>query len=259
MRNKFWKWTKNKTTGKRILRLDGVIDDWKISDGDSLTTPKEFRDELNSCDGDIEIYIRSPGGNIFSAAEIYSMLKEYKGNITAKIPSFAASAATVVMCACDVVEVGELAMLCIHNPFLECFCGNEQDLEEGIEFLRELKENIVNIYRQKTGLSRNKISELMDAETYMNAYKAIELNFADKLMGDTGDTQEELSPQMYSIKPNINLLFRAYQLANKEKEKSIVGNPYKRLMLGCDNDLFYKAAEGANYYSVKGACHDYGY
>lgn len=237
MRNKFWKWTKNETTGKRILRLDGVIDDWKVADSDLLTTPQEFRDELNSCDGDIEIYIRSPGGNIFSAAEIYSMLMEYKGNITAKIPSFAASAATVIMSACDIVEVGELAMLCIHNPFLECFCGNEQDLEEGIKFLRELKENIISIYCQKTGLSRNKISELMDAETYMNARKAIELHFADKLMGDS---HEDLIPQMFSVKPNINLLFRAYQ-QSKNKVQSVVKNPYKRIELGSDYDLLRMA------------------
>lgn len=256
MKKKFWKWTKNKNTGKRILRLDGVIDDWKFSDDDSLTTPKEFREELNAGTGDIELYINSPGGNIFAAAEIYSMLKEYDGgHIVAKVPAFAASAATVVMCASDVVEVGELAMLCIHNPFLECFCGNEQDLEEGIKFLRELKESIAAIYRQKTGLSRDKISELMDAESYINSKKALELHFADKLMGDT---QEELSPQIYQSKPNVNLLFRAYQMKSAEKTKSIVGDPYKRILLGSDHELHAKAVEGANYYSVKGAYHDYG-
>ena len=128
MKTKFWSWSKNEDSDERILRLDGVIHDWtwfdEFLDDGEINTPKEFREELNVMAGDIELYINSPGGNIFSAAEIYTMLKEYKGGkITVKIPSFAASAATIIAMAGDTIEVSPLAVLCIHNPFLDWVSG----------------------------------------------------------------------------------------------------------------------------------------
>lgn len=224
---KFWKWTKD--LAKNVLRIDGVISDWKVDDDDSLTTPKEFRNELNSCKGNIELIINSPGGNVFSAAEIYSMLKEYdKGEITAKIPAFCASAASVIAMAAKTIEISPLAFLCIHNPFVDVAFGTEKDLSDGAKFLHDLKENIINVYQQKTGLPREKISALMDAETYMNAQKAIELHFADKLMFSD---EEGTTAQMYSPRRDVNLLFKIYQSSN-DVEKSITKDPRRRLILG---------------------------
>ena len=228
MKKKFWKWVKDSAAKKNILRLDGLIDDWKIDSEDSLTTPKEFREELNSCKGDIEVYINSPGGNVFAAAEIFSMLKEYRGGrITAKIPAFCASAATIIAMASETIEISPLAFMMIHDPFVDCF-GTEKDLMEGAKFLRDLKANIIEIYRQKTGLSRDKISDLMDAETYMNAEKAIELGFADKFM-----FEEKMTARMYSASRNEPLLFKIYRASSSEA-KSIRKDPRRRLIVGCN-------------------------
>ena len=179
--NRFWNWVRN-DANERTLRLEGSIDTdgfW----GDSVT-PQSFREELESETGDITVWINSPGGDVFAAAEIYTMLKEYgskHGRVTVKIDAIAASAASVVAMAGDRVLMSPVAMLMIHDP-MTFVAGNAQDMEKAIITLNEVKESIITAYRARTGLSRNKISELMSNETWMSAKKAVELGFADEVL-----------------------------------------------------------------------------
>ena len=178
MKRKFWNWVRNEGE-KRILLLDGEISDetwW----GDEVT-PQMFRSELNAAEGDIDLWINSPGGDCYAAAQIYNMLMEYKGNVNVKIDGIAASAASVVAMAGSTVEISPLGMLMIHNP-MTISIGDTHEMERTITFLAEIKESIINAYELKTGLSRAKISRLMDAETWMNAKKAVELGFADSVL-----------------------------------------------------------------------------
>jgi len=179
--NKFWKFkqVKNQGVNTSELYLTEYIAQESWFDDD--VTPKQFKDELAKCTGDLTVYINSPGGDCFAAAEIYTALMEYDGKITVKIESLAASAASVVAMAADVVEMSPTAMMMIHNPTVYLY-GEVCDLEQGIEFLSEVKESIVNAYQLKTKLSRGKISKLMDAETWMSAKKAQDLGFADKML-----------------------------------------------------------------------------
>ncbi len=178
MKRKFWNWVRNEGE-KRVLLLDGEISDetwW----GDEVT-PQIFRSELNAAEGDIDLWINSPGGDCYAAAQIYNMLMEYKGNVAVKIDGIAASAASVVAMAGSSVEISLLGMLMIHNP-MTVSIGDTHEMERTITFLAEIKESIINAYELKTGLSRAKISRLMDAETWMNAKKAVELGFADSVL-----------------------------------------------------------------------------
>ena len=178
MKRKFWNWLRNEGE-KRVLLLDGEISDetwW----GDEVT-PQMFRSELNAAEGDIDLWINSPGGDCYAAAQIYNMLMEYKGNVAVKIDGIAASAASVVAMAGSTVEISPLGMLMIHNP-MTISIGDTHEMERTITFLSEIKESIINAYELKTGLSRAKISRLMDAETWMNAKKAVELGFADSVL-----------------------------------------------------------------------------
>ena len=187
MRRKFWNWVRNEGE-KRVLLLDGEISDetwW----GDEVT-PQMFRSELNAAEGDIDLWINSPGGDCYAAAQIYNMLMEYKGNVNVKIDGIAASAASVVAMAGSTVEISPLGMLMIHNP-MTVSIGDTHEMERTITFLSEIKESIINAYEIKTGLSRAKISRLMDAETWMNAKKAVELGFADSVL--YGDVQRPLT------------------------------------------------------------------
>ena len=139
---KFWNWIKN-SDDTRILRLEGPIDEESFW-GDEIT-PQMFRDELESGEGDVTVWINSPGGNVFAAAEIYTMLKDYKGSITVKIDAIAASAASVVAMAGDTVQMSPVAMLMIHDPSTVAM-GNTKDMEKAIEVLTEVKESIINAY-----------------------------------------------------------------------------------------------------------------
>lgn len=178
---KFWNWIKNENTAERILTLDGVIAEESWFDDD--ITPKAFKAELHAGEGDIVIWLNSPGGDCVAASQIYAMLMDYKGKITVKIDGIAASAASVIAMAGTTVEMAPTALMMIHNP-LTVAIGDSEEMQKAISMLTEVKESIINAYEIKTGQSRTKLSHMMDAETWLNANKAIELGFADQLMED---------------------------------------------------------------------------
>ena len=175
---KFWNWVHD-DSGGRVLRLEGPIDSDSFW-GDEIT-PQMFRDELYAEEGDITLWINSPGGNVFAAAEIYTMIRDYPGSVTVRIASIAASAASVVAMAGNLVQMSPTALLMIHDPSTIAM-GNAKDMEKAITTLNEVKESIINAYAAKTGLSRNRISKLMSDETWLNAKKAVELGFADEIL-----------------------------------------------------------------------------
>ena len=177
---KFWNWIHD-DSGGRVLRLEGPIDSESFW-GDEIT-PQSFRDELYAEEGDITLWLNSPGGNVFAAAEIYTMIRDYPHNVTVRIASIAASAASVIAMAGNTVQMSPTALLFVHDPSTIAM-GNAKDMEKAIATLNEVKESIINAYAAKTGLSRNRISKLMSDETWINAKKAVELGFADEILFD---------------------------------------------------------------------------
>ena len=189
MKNKkFWTW-KNQAgeESERVLELYGTIAEESWFDDD--VTPQMFRDELFAGSGDVVIWLNSPGGDCIAASQIYSMLMDYKGNVTVKIDGIAASAASVITMAGTRVLMAPTALMMIHNPATMAF-GDYEDMQKAIDMLNEVKESIINAYEIRTGLSRTKLSHLMDEETWMNANKAIELGFADDTLKDEKLTAE---------------------------------------------------------------------
>lgn len=206
---KFWKWTRNEDTGERELRLDGVIVDddflaW-LTDGVSA---KAFRQELNSADGDITVRINSEGGDCFAAAAIYTALKDYGGKVTVKIDGLAASAASVVAMAGDVIEISPVGMMMIHNPWLYTQ-GDADEMRAAAKFLDDVKETIINAYEAKTKLPRDEISRLMNDETWLHAKKAVELGFADKILFAENQTADDLQANMSSRRQVMNCMANA--------------------------------------------------
>ncbi|AHM55835.1 peptidase S14, ClpP [Peptoclostridium acidaminophilum DSM 3953] len=178
---KFWNWARDEDPGVRTLYLDGVIAEESWFDDD--VTPKAFKAELTAGEGDIVIWLNSPGGDCVAASQIYSMLMDYKGKVTVKIDGIAASAASVIAMAGTTVLMAPTALMMIHNP-LTVAIGDSEEMQKAIAMLSEVKESIINAYEIKTGQSRTKLSHLMDAETWLNANKAIELGFADGILED---------------------------------------------------------------------------
>lgn len=187
--NKFWRWkvhnkvpdpdNPDETVEERTLLLDGAIASESWFDDD--ITPALFRDELTSGKGDITVWINSPGGDCFAAAQIYNMLRDYKGKVTVKIDGIAASAASVIAMAGDNVLVSPVSMIMIHNPATVAM-GDHTEMQKAIEMLDSVKDSIIDAYALKTGLSRNKLSQLMDNETWMDSTEAVKLGFADSVI-----------------------------------------------------------------------------
>lgn len=180
---KFWNWARDADeSGGRVLYFDGEISDetwW----GDEIT-PAMFKSELFSDKGDITIWLNSPGGDCIAASQIYAMLMDYPHNVTVKIDGIAASAASVIAMAGTKVLMAPTALMMVHNP-LTIAIGDTDEMQKAISMLDEVKESIINAYQVKTNQSRAKISHWMDAETWMNANKAIELGFADGVLEDS--------------------------------------------------------------------------
>ena len=214
---KFWNW-KNQTetnsetqeqTQERTLFLNGTIAEESWFDDD--VTPQLFKDELMSGSGNITVWINSPGGDCVAAAQIYNMLMDYKGDVTVKIDGIAASAASVIAMAGTKVLVSPVSMLMIHNPMTAAF-GNSEEMQKAIEMLGSVKDSIINAYEIKTGLSRAKLSHLMDAETWMDANKAVELGFADEIMQRSTETENTAAP-------TVSMLYSKANVVNSLMEK----------------------------------------
>lgn len=172
--------------------MNGTIADESWYDDD--VTPQLFKNDLYAESGDVTVWLNSPGGDCVAAAQIYNMLKEYPGNVTVKIDGIAASAASLIAMAGNEVLMSPVSMMMIHNPLTMAF-GNADEMKKTAEMLDEVKDSIINAYELKTGLSRSKLSHLMDNETWMNAVKAVELGFADGILYRDSDKDDEKSEE----------------------------------------------------------------
>lgn len=160
----------------RVLRINGVIAEESWFDDD--ITPALFASELATGSGDVTVWINSPGGDVVAAAQIYNMLLDYPGHVRVCVDGIAASAASVIAMAGDVVAMSPVSMLMIHNP-ATLAVGDADELGRAIDMLASVKESIINAYELKTGMSRAKLARLMDQETWMDARAAIAMGFAD--------------------------------------------------------------------------------
>ncbi len=227
--NKFWNWVRNEDN--RTLYLNGTIAEESWFDDD--VTPAAFKAELLSGEGDITVWINSPGGDCVAASQIYSMLMDYKGAVTVKIDGIAASAASVIAMAGTTVLMAPTALMMVHNP-LTVAMGDSEEMKKAIALLDEVKESIINAYEIKTGLSRARLSHLMDAETWLSAHKAVELGFADDLLFQTAGDPAPPQPESFAFSRRTvtnRLLNKLPLAAGKTKQKQPAEPLYERLNL----------------------------
>lgn len=219
---KFWKWINQAEAEERVLELNGTIAEESWFDDD--VTPRMFKDELYSGNGPITVWINSPGGDCIAASQIYSMLMDYKGEVTVKIDGIAASAASVIAMAGTKVVIAPTALIMIHNPSTSAN-GDHRDMSKTIEVLNEVKESIINAYEIKTGLSRAVLSHMMDAVTWMNANKAIELGFADEILEDEKKANSsksfEFQEHLFATKLFNKIINKEVDAKPKQKGRNI--------------------------------------
>jgi len=177
--NKFWAWVQKEDSGERTLYLEGVIAEESWFEDD--VTPAAFKADLFAGDGPITLHINSPGGDCIAASQIYTMLMDYPHDVNVRIDGIAASAASVIAMAGTKVCMSPTSLMMLHNPFTVAL-GDSEEMRKAIQLLDEVKESIINAYEIKTGLSRARLSQMMDSETWMNAVKAKELGFCDEVL-----------------------------------------------------------------------------
>ena len=233
-KKRFWEWKNQADEGsERVLELYGTIAETSWFDDD--VTPQMFHDELFAGKGPVTVWLNSPGGDCIAASQIYTMLMDYKDDVTIKIDGIAASAASVIAMAGTRVLMAPTALMMIHNPMTMAY-GNQADMEKAIEMLDEVKESIMNAYEIKTSLSRAKLSHLMDSETWMNANKAVELGFADGILTrDEPNEAPAADSLMYSEAQVVNSLMgriaEKCRIAPKTEYKTKAEDLFSRLDL----------------------------
>ena len=222
---KFWNVTRNEEEKSAELILYGSIghdEDWDdISD-------KAFKQDIENL-GNVEnitLHINSPGGSVFSAVAIANTLKNHKAKVTANIDGLAASAATIITSACDIVRMPKNALFMIHNPITFAY-GNNQEMQKTLDMLDKVKNSIIETYLNKTKTDKETLSQLMDNETWMSAEEAKEHGFVDEIL------DENVEKEVIKNKLIINNMafditkfrnFKAGGKANKIQNPIVINN-----------------------------------
>lgn len=179
--NKYW--VLNKTgSSSAELTLYGEISD-KEWWGDEVT-PQQLSSDLKAL-GDnvskINVRLNSPGGNVFAGLAIRSLLKSHKAHITVYVDGWAASIASIIAMAGDKIVMAKGSMMMIHNPMTTVRGGNSKQFREVADWLDQIRDSMVTVYKDRTGQAANRIIEMMDAETWMSAEEAVDKGFADQV------------------------------------------------------------------------------
>jgi ATP-dependent Clp protease protease subunit len=186
------------------MELYGYISEYSWFDDD--ITPKMFKDDLYKFgnNGPITIRMNSYGGDVIAASVMRSIIQDYPGKVTVRIDGIAASAATVVATAGDVVKIQDTAYYMIHDPMVVFFLAilNVDDLSRLLSEMKAVKSGIMNAYQAKTGLSDSRISKMMTDETWMSANEAVSLGFADEIF--TGGNKKKATAQ--PVKQNVAMV-----------------------------------------------------
>ena len=215
---KFWKWSNSVSSNNQELILDGPIasDTWW---GDEVT-PDLFREELKQHAGDLTVVINSPGGDVFAGLAIYNALVNHNGNVTVRVDGLAASIASVIAMAGDKIIMSPGSMIMIHRPSV-CAMGTVDDMEKAKDVLTKIEEGITPIYAKRTGLDEDKIAELLEAETWMLADKAVELGFADEV-SEAPEKQKQDDGVQNAMGMNFAFSMSAVKQADAKPMQSLV-------------------------------------
>ena len=185
--SKFWKLKNLVDSSGSTLILDGPIssETWW---GDEVT-PQLFRDELKKITSNkLTVQINSPGGDVWAGVSIYDALKDLDAEVTVKVSGLAASIASVIAMAGDKIIMTPGSTMMIHRASMIAM-GNTDDMQKAIEMLKTVEEGIENIYVDRTGQTKEAVKDMMEAETWMSAEKAVELGFADEVLTQVKDEE----------------------------------------------------------------------
>ena len=138
---------------------------------------EEIKEFKNS---DINLHINCVGGDVFDGMAIYNILKKRTANTTVYIEGIAASMGSVIALAADTVVMAENSLFMIHNAWGGAN-GEAKDMKKTAALLDKISGEIADIYVKKTKLPYDKVKDMMDEETWLNADEALDLGFVDSI------------------------------------------------------------------------------
>lgn len=165
---------------------------------ESETSAQHFREVLAQYPNatEIEIYINSLGGDVVEGTAIYNQLRRHPAHKTVYVDGFAASIASVIAMAGDEVVMPANTLMMVHNMSMHVW-GNPSQLRKAADDLDVINTTGREAYLIKAGdkLTREKLTEMMNAETWLPARECVELGLADRLAEETAEEGGEAAPQ----------------------------------------------------------------
>lgn len=188
---KFWTMNKSETqmNSAEVLIYGTIGSSW----WEESVSASQFAKDLKALGNDIDeitVRINSTGGSVYDGLSIRSQLRSHKAVVTVIVDGLAASIASIIAMGADKIIMAKGSNMMIHNPMASAF-GEAKDLRNTADFLDKIRESLVSVYEDKTGLSSEELIDLLDAETWMSAEEAVEKGFADEVEG-----QLEVSAKM---------------------------------------------------------------
>lgn len=185
------------------IYIEGEIVGQKWSDSD--TSAKSFRDGLKELGNvkSLNVHVNSPGGSVFDGIAIYNMLKQHSAKVNIYVDGLAASIASVIAMSGDTIFMPSNSMMMIHQPWSFAM-GNAKEMRKMAETLDSIAQSSIVTYLGKTGdkLTKDKLVEMMDEETWLTADEALEYGFADEVL-DPVEIAASISPDLFKQFSNV--------------------------------------------------------
>lgn len=214
-RNKtIWNIVKNDDKNAELMLYGDIAESFW---GDTISA-KEVTEYLADLDVEnINVYINSNGGVVDTAIAINNALRRHKAKVTVNIDGIAASAATLITCAGDTVRMPKNALFMIHNPSTIAM-GDSEEMRKQADVLEKYKNSITETYLQKVNIDKEKLSELMDSESWLSAEEALKYGFIDEII-ENADIQVVENKVISN-----NMVFNMAEFKNFNVDKNIKNN-----------------------------------
>ncbi len=197
------------------IRKKDWIDNW-FGTGDDKTDALTLKDALAQIDTPVlTVRINSYGGSVSEGLAVYNLLSDFKGHLRTVVDGFACSAASVIFMAGKERIVPESGLLMIHNAWSWAE-GDSNAMKKAAEDLEKQTQPSVNIYVSKTGLSEEKVKEMMDHETWITSKEAFELGFATSLEKNDSAKQSLESNYVFNLVQKVKKLEKSEQSQKEE-------------------------------------------
>lgn len=157
-------------------------------------TDEMFKAQLDAV-GDVRkltIRLNSYGGEVFAGFAIYNSIKEHSAvDKIVIIDGVAASITSVIALSGTKLLMHKNAFYMIHDPSV-MVAGTSIDLRKAAEMLDKIKVTIIDTYKdKKLTLSKEKLNEMMTAETWITADEAKKYGFADEVIENSESDEPE--------------------------------------------------------------------